>query len=77
MHEIELTDGARVHAYKHIDTRRYFHLATDGRVFAYSSTGTYVPIERSEAIDEAFHNFGPRHVEMRIEQVGSGDRPEG
>jgi heme-degrading monooxygenase HmoA len=53
MFELELADGGRVHAYKHIATRRYFHLAEDGRAFQYTARGRYVPIERGEAIDEA------------------------
>lgn len=35
MHEIRLADGTAVHAYKHVHTRRYLHLAFDGRAFAY------------------------------------------
>lgn len=41
MHEIELEDETIVHAYKHIATRRYFHLAADDRAFAYTPGGLY------------------------------------
>ena len=60
MHEVELEDGHRVHAYKHIATRRYFHLAMDGRAFVYvpgarlSAPGTYREIDRLDAIDLVF-----------------------
>ncbi len=36
MHEVEFDDGLEVHAYKSIATRRYLHLAVDGRAFALS-----------------------------------------
>jgi hypothetical protein len=32
MFEVRLSDGTPLHAYKHIDTRRYLHLASDGRL---------------------------------------------
>jgi hypothetical protein len=35
MFEVELEDGLRLHAYKHWWTRRYIHLALDGRAFVY------------------------------------------
>ncbi len=41
MFEVNLEDGARVHAYKHKLTRRYVHVAEDGRVFYYVSKGRY------------------------------------
>jgi hypothetical protein len=34
MYEIELADGSRVHAYKHVITRCYMHLSEDGRAFS-------------------------------------------
>ena len=33
MFEVELEGGVRLHAYKHIVTRRYLHLTEDGRAF--------------------------------------------
>jgi hypothetical protein len=54
MFEVELADGSRVHGYKHVATRRYFHLGEDGRAFAYRSVDRYVEISRREAIEEAF-----------------------
>jgi hypothetical protein len=57
MHEIALADGTAVHAYKHIATRRYFHLGEDGRAFTYTRGGRYREIARAEAIDEAFESW--------------------
>ena len=54
MHEIRLDDGAAVHAYKHIATRRYMHLAEDGRAFVYCSGGAYCEITPHRAIALAF-----------------------
>ena len=52
MHEVELVDGRRVHAFKHRETRRYFHLLHDGGAFAYTPGGLYEPIEPEDAIRE-------------------------
>jgi hypothetical protein len=57
MFEIELADGAAVHAYKHIFTRRYLHIAEDGRTLVYTTTGRYRPIDRYEALALAFHEW--------------------
>ena len=54
MFALELSDGSRVHAYKHRATRRYFHLAEDGRAFAYTPRDRYREIELAEAVGEAF-----------------------
>jgi|SRR4051794_23543879 hypothetical protein len=35
MHEVELEDGTRLHAYKHWETRRYLHLDHGGRAFVF------------------------------------------
>jgi hypothetical protein len=35
MFEVELESGLRLHAYKHIDTRKYLHLDKEGRAFVY------------------------------------------
>lgn len=57
MHEIELSDGTSIHAYKHIATRRYFHLAHDGRAFAYVSRRGYMELHPRRAIDLVFENW--------------------
>ena len=45
MHEVRLADGTAVHAYKHVRTRRYLHLAFDGRAFAYLGAACYLRME--------------------------------
>jgi len=57
MDALELSDGTRVHAYKHRATRRYFHLAEDGRTFAFIPSYSYAEISREEAIEEAFDGW--------------------
>lgn len=57
MCEIDLEDGAAVHAYKHITTRCYFHLCIDGRAFEYVPSGRYREIDRREAIDVVFDSW--------------------
>ena len=49
MFEVELSDGTRLHAYKHRWTRRYIHLTGDGRAFAYEWH------ERSEGDEPAWY----------------------
>ena len=41
MFEVELSNGKRLHAYKHIDTRRYVHLDRDGAAFVYEEPDRY------------------------------------
>jgi hypothetical protein len=41
MFEVRLSNGTKLQAYKHIDTRRYLHLATDGRAFVFQSPDHY------------------------------------
>jgi hypothetical protein len=35
MFEVELESGLRLHAYKHIETRKYLHLDKEDRAFVY------------------------------------------
>jgi hypothetical protein len=57
MHEIKLADASTVHAYKHVATRRYLHLAHDGRAFTYVPRGGYLEIHPRHAIDLAFEHW--------------------
>ncbi len=57
MCEVELADGGRMQAYKHIATRRYVHLADDGRALAQTANGTYRAIDLEHAIRHAFHGW--------------------
>lgn len=55
MYGVELSTGARLHAYKHIDTRRYIHLAAaDGAAWAYVPRGRYRRIAAADVLDEVF-----------------------
>ena len=54
MFAIDLADGFRAHAYKHVATRRYLHLAEDGRAFLYVGDEHYREIAPRHAIDAAF-----------------------
>lgn len=47
MHEVELKDGTRLHAYKNRETRRYLHLSLDGRAFVYCDDDRYCEVEIS------------------------------
>lgn len=53
MHEIALVTGERVHAYKHIDTRRYIHLSDAGKTYTYIDRERYTPIPAFEAVELA------------------------
>lgn len=53
MHELELADGSRVHAYKHVDTRRYLHLDDQLNAYVYAEGGRYEPIELAPALHGA------------------------
>ena len=73
MDEIELADGSAVHAYKHTATRRYLHIAEDGRTFLYVGDGGYREIDRLEAIAEAF--FGLDRLKSRAQgQTGAAEK---
>jgi hypothetical protein len=59
-----------VHAYKHIATRRYFHLAEDGRVFAYTRGGRYTEIHPRHAVDAVFDGWEQLRPEPEDPAVG-------
>jgi hypothetical protein len=45
MFEVELEDGTRLHAYKHIWTRRYVHLDAGGAAYCYDGeVDAYRPV---------------------------------
>ena len=54
MNELVLEDGTRLHAYKNIATRRYLHLAVDGRAFAERASDRYEEVTPLAALEEAF-----------------------
>lgn len=60
MGALRLEDGAELHRYRHAVTRRYFHVAKDGRSFSYDwhaaapgSDAGYVQLTRAAAIRAA------------------------
>jgi hypothetical protein len=54
MFEVELSNGKRLHAYKHIDTRCYVHLDHDGAAFAYLESGRYRSFPVTEVLTAVF-----------------------
>jgi len=54
MFEVELSNGKRLHAYKHIDTRCYVHLDHDGAAFAYLESGRYRSFPVTEVLAAVF-----------------------
>jgi len=44
--------SGEIHLYKHIGTRRYLNIASDGQCYRYSLTG-YSPIAREDVIKQA------------------------
>jgi hypothetical protein len=57
MDELVLEDGSRVHAYKHIATRRYLCVGVDGRVFAERSRDRYGQVTPLAALEQAFMDW--------------------
>ena len=54
MFEVRLTNGTPLQAYKHIDTRRYVHLAPNGDAFAYGPPDLYRPVPLKAVLAEVF-----------------------
>jgi hypothetical protein len=52
MHEVEVDGGLHLHAYKHIDTRRYLHLSATGDAYDYFSPRGYRPIDLADALED-------------------------
>ena len=53
MFEVELADETRLHAYKHVTTRRYLHVDATGRAFHYES-GCYREVAVAIAVAHVF-----------------------
>ena len=53
MFEVELEDGRRVHAFKHVSTRRYLHLDHRANAFAYMGHSRYRQIDLDFLLEEA------------------------
>jgi hypothetical protein len=59
MFAVELEDGARIEAYKHRISRRYLHLAHDGRAFYFAGNHSYREVDRHDAFVAVFNGPGP------------------
>lgn len=68
MFEVELSDGRSLQAYKHIDTRCYAHLATDGQAYFYEPPDRYVPIPAPQIFAAVFRTL-PRLVGVTEGQI--------
>lgn len=76
MFEVELEGGKRLHAYKHVDTRRYLHLTEDGRALAYCG-----PVEDEDGSDDRmglYEEVDPRRfidlvMPCRLDPIGVCD----
>jgi hypothetical protein len=67
MFEVELESGLRLHAYKHIETRKYLHLDKEGRAFAYlwsddicddDEPGSYREVDPQRVLREVLRRRG-------------------
>jgi hypothetical protein len=85
MFEVELSDGRSLQAYKHVDTRRYVHLAADGEAYFYEPPNRYVSIPAWEIFAAVFRTL-PRlggvtegqilDSRAAVDRLYEGDRPE-
>ncbi len=58
MGRYRLDDGTYLHGYKHVDTRRYFHLHDDLRCFVYEGDDTYREVPRRTTMFQVFGDYG-------------------
>lgn len=52
-----LEDGGRLHAYKHVTTRQYFHLHDDLRCFVYEGDELYLEVLRRRTMFAVFGDY--------------------
>ncbi len=62
MYAVGLADRSRLHAYKDHMTRRYLHLAEDGRAFLYVPSGMYREVDRETAICAVYQERKYAHL---------------
>ena len=58
MFEVDMENGDRVHAYKHIDTRCYLHLGVSGTAYAYVDEDDYRVVDLGTLLSEALMDWG-------------------
>ena len=68
MFEVVLSDGTRLQAYKHVDTRRYVHVAPDGATFVYDPPDRYRSMPAGEVLAAVFAGL-PGLAGVTAEQV--------
>lgn len=71
MGEIRLHNGMSVHAYKHVETRRYLHLADGHTAFTYIEPDYYSRIRLDSALAEAFCDWDLVGSEKPSEDVAA------
>lgn len=60
IYEVRTRSGARLYAYKHIDTRRYLHLDAEGNAYVYVPEDRYRPIPLADALESALRPWWER-----------------
>jgi hypothetical protein len=60
MFEVRLSDGRPLHAYKHIDTRRYVHLDPACNAFRYVGEHYYRRVDLADALEAALSPWWER-----------------
>ena len=70
MFEVVLTDGMSLHAYKHIDTRRYIHLASNGEAFVYEPPDHYRALPAADVLAAVFASL-PGLAGVTDQQIGA------
>jgi hypothetical protein len=74
MFQVELSDGAMLQVYKHIDTRRYIHLSSNGQAFAYEPPSHYRSVPAMRVLAEVFATL-PGLAGVTAEQIQPRDGP--
>jgi hypothetical protein len=70
MYEVTLTDGTALQVYKHIDTRRSVHLASDGTVYVFEPPDRYRRFPSAKVFAEVFASL-PRLRGVTDEQIAA------
>jgi hypothetical protein len=73
MFQVELSDRAMLQVYKHIDTRRYIHLSSNGQAFAYEPPSHYRSVPAMHVLAEVFATL-PGLAGVTAEQIQASRR---
>ena len=57
MFEVTLSNGMKLQAYKHVDTRCYIHLASDGQAFVYEDPDRYRSVPAATVLAAVFRSL--------------------